>query len=736
MNKGNTNTWRIAKRDVLPSFLVGPISLMFAVGIALVAHTPVESALIAIVIGGVITTAFGGAFINISGPGVHSAAVWMMGCLILGNGDFHNGFKWMLASSVVVGFLMVAVGATRQVHRLDIIPIAVRRAVVAMLGIWILIGQLPLLIGAYAYQSYSSLGEVLRTYPQVIQEAVVGDTTYWISGLGLIALVFMIFYSSYQNRLIRMIPAPIWLLAGGIGAAIYLNFNEGAAFVEQLNEQVQMKAHWLLWFHQPSFSKLATMPFWVVTLGLFVVTMHESVTNLRTTDRLDLQHRRSDVHREIFALGMATVASSLIGGMNVTATVAQSSTNAQLRAQTRFSNLNNTLVVVLLVALGSVFIEQLLVPAVAAMMVYIGYRIAAPSHLRAVAEIGWEDFVAFVVTFVVGWMFGIFYGILCGVAVIFALQLITSGKFGLILRFAFRPNTLLYQEDSNSYLLSIKHYGNFLNLARIREKIDSVPSSSEMTIDFSLAEFVDQNVLIQLEYYEEIFLRRGGRFEIVGIDSLPARVHHPFASWMPFGEAPSESGELSSRQESIAEWAEGKGFTYHPDVLYSGLHFYAFHYFRAVQIEGQRNRVSGTVAGMDFILADIDFHQGEFIARGTTHCTMMSLDIHTKIPQFILDRERLLDRVAAFAGFNDINFDHHPKFSSKFRLQGPNERAIRKFFTNEFVELLYENSEYHIEAKGDKVLIFEKERLAGANEMIGLVSFAEKLASYLKSNEE
>ncbi len=733
---GNAKTWKYIRRDAIASILVIPVSLMFAMGLTTVAHVPIESGIIAVVVGGIVVSSFGGSFVNITGPGVHSAAVWMMGVIILGQGRFVQGFQLMLAASVLAGVLMLLVGLARQIHRFDAIPVAVSRGVVTMLGVWIIVRQIPLLFGGDAYKPYASIGQILHTYPEVLKGTVSGNMDYWISGIGLVALLFMIFYSSYQNRLIRTLPAPLWLLIGGIVASIYLQVTNGTQGSFHLQHQLKMENFGLDWLHFPDWTAIQSGKFWAVSVGLFFVAMNESIANLRTVDRLDILHRRTDINREVVALGLATIVSSLIGGMTITATVAQSSTNVQLNGVTRWSNLFNSIGVLLVAVLATPFLEQMIIPVLAAMMLYIGYRMAAPSHIRSIAEIGWEDLTALAVTFAIAWQFGIVYGIVVGVILAFLFQLITSGKPGLILRFVLRPNTLLYQEDGSSYLLSVKHYGNFLNLSRIRQKIDSVPSSSEMTVDFSLSEFVDQNVLRKLDYYEEIFMRRGGRFEVVGIDDLPVRVHHPFSSWMPFGSAPSDSGELSNRQQALADWAEEYGFTYQPNVRYTGQPFYKFRYFRALQIESQKNRIEGELEGLKFVLADIDYHQGEFIARGTLHSTMMSMKITHKVPQFVLDRERLLDKVAALAGFNDVNFDDFPEFSSKFRLQAANEEALREFISKDFVDLLTEYPDYHIEARGNQVLIFEKERLAGANEIKGLVSFAAELAAFLKTDEE
>lgn len=723
------------RRDSAASLLMGPVSLMLALGLAMVAHAPFEAGIIAVVIGGLVVSNLGGSFVNISGPGVHSAAVWMMGAIILGKGDFTFGYDDMLAVSIVSGVAVAIVGVTRKAFWLDFLPVSVRRGIISLLGVWIVLNQLPPMLGASAFTSYNSVGEMISTYPQLLAKAVAGANDYLITGLGLLALVFMIIYSSYQNRLIRTLPAPIWLFIGGIAAAFYLQVYEGDAFLLNLDQQVDLPSIGIGWLTAPSFALWKTLDFWAVATGLFLVSWNESVLNLRSTDRLDTQHRRTDVNRELMALGVATILSSSIGGMNVTATVAQSSTNVQLKAVSRWSNTFNAVVVALLVILGGAFVEQLMIPVIAAMMLYIGYRMAAPAHMRTVAEIGWEAFVGYAVAFVIGWVYGIVYGLLLGVLVIFLLQVITSGKGGYILRFAFRPNSMLYQEEDGGYLLSIKHYANFMNLGRLRQKLDSVPSSAELIVDCSLAQFVDYNVQVQLEYYEEIFMRRGGRFEIVGLDDLPVRVHHDFASWMPFGSAPTDDN-LSSRQEALQSWADEMEFQYNAGAVITGQPFYVFQYFRVRRIDSQRNRIKGKLNGLNFVLADIDFHQGEFIARGSTHATIMALQLPFKVPQFVLDKERLLDKVASMAGFRDINFSDKPNFSSQFKLQGANEAAIRSFFTPELIDLLVDSPQYHIEGRGNQLLIFEKERLAGVNEMKDMVSFAEDLASFLKASKK
>lgn len=52
---------------------------------------------------------------------------------------------------------------------------------------------------------------------------------------------------------------------------------------------------------------------------------------------------------------------------------------------------------------------------------------------------------------------------------------------------------------------------------------------------------------------------------------------------------------------------------------------------------------------------------------------------------FSLDRESLIDKVYAIAGFSDINFDKHQDFSKRFHLVGENIDDIKTFFNDELI---------------------------------------------------
>jgi len=91
----------------------------------------------------------------------------------------------------------------------------------------------------------------------------------------------------------------------------------------------------------------------------------------------------------------------------------------------------------------------------------------------------------------------------------------------------------------------------------------------------------------------------------------------------------------------------------------------------------------------------------------------------------------VFDRVMAFSGYKDINFEMYPDFSNKFLILGNNEIEIRSFFTEEIVRFFEEHQIYHLESNGEALLIFDKIKLARTDETIAFIDYGEQLAKLL-----
>ena len=73
---------------------------------------------------------------------------------------------------------------------------------------------------------------------------------------------------------------------------------------------------------------------------------------------------------------------------------------------------------------------------------------------------------------------------------------------------------------------------------------------------------------------------------------------------------------------------------------------------------------------MSWEIADVTFSEGAAFTAETFNTTLMVLKLNKKIPVFTMEKEgvfeKIFDRVMAFTGYKDIDFEMYPDFSKNF----------------------------------------------------------------------
>lgn len=483
----------------------------------------------------------------------------------------------------------------------------------------------------------------------------------------------------------------------------------------------------------PNFGKVVSFDFWVAVFTLTLISSMESLLSIKAVDKLDPKHRRSNPNKDLRALGLATVVSGLLGGLNVVSVIARSSVNVNNGATNRWSNFFHGIFLLIFLLVFTRWLQYISLPALAAILVYTGYKLASPAVFKRILKVGWIQLAIFLITLLTTIFSNIITGILAGILSTIIFQMWAIDRVQILMRYTFRPNTLLYREEGGQYLLSVKAFSNFLNFLGIKKKLDSIPVSSKVIVDFSLAKFVDYSVMEQLQGYQQNFKNGGGDLEIIGLDDMGTTTSHPLAPRRTGGKHTKNTKQLSRRQKALRLYSKKLNWEFSHHYFNDTKGLEKFKYFETRVIDIGRNQVSGSVGDVDVLMADIDFHEGEFIARESIHATVVMLKLNTRIPSFVMDKENLLDKVAHLAGFDDINFAKHPDFSNNFKVKGKDRKSIIRFLDDDMIDFLQANKTYHIESNGEALLIFEKERLSILSEIKQLVSFASRLSSILNS---
>lgn len=712
-------------RNIFSGFVVSLIALPLGLGLAMASEAPPISGIITAVVGGILVSILGGSNVTITGPGNGLVGVLLVAITVL-------GLESTYAAIICSGGLLMLLGFLRMGKLADFFPSSAIQGMLAAIGLIILGKQFHIMMGNKIERSNSV--QYLLEIPQTIHDVFY----YENSGLtyaaicGVLSLFIMVFYNRIRNKYLQLIPAPMWIVLLSIGFSYYyelvLNLPNpidpaymisGIPSVQQIITELPI----------PDFGPVGTFPFWSSVFALTLIASIESLLSIKAVDKLDPEKRRSNINRDLKALGLATVGSGFLGGLNVVTVIARSSVNVNNGGSNRSANFAHAIFLVLFIALFSTQLVRIPLPALMAILVYTGYKLASPQVLRKISTVGKEQIIIFMVTLLTTLFIDLITGILAGVFITFIIHIIINKSAGMFLRNVFKPNVLMYQEQEtngiNTYYISVKHFCSFLNFYKLKQKLDEIPANKDVVLDFSKCEFVDHTIMENLHNYQELFSKNDGHFEVLGLDMHGSDSEHPFALRRILPLSNIIDRNLTRRQRTLEALAQDYELHYNAGKTRDFRALMDFHYFRTKQIDYKYNKLHDE---SDMInIFDIIYSEGEFIAKEVVRSTMITIELPLDIPSFTLDKEGFLEKFYALAGVGDINIDGHDDFSRRFYLLGEDEAAIRLFFDNELIHFLESNPYYHIESKGNQLLIFNKERLATVKEIKNLLDYAKRL---------
>ena len=720
-------------KNLFSGFVVSLIALPLGLGLALASGAPPISGIIAAIVGGTVVAILGGSNVTITGPGNGLVVVILAAITTLGTGangviDMNQGFLYTLAAVVISGVIMIILGFLRLGSLGDFFPSSAIQGMLAAIGIGIFAKQIHVMFGNL--EAKGSIIELLVQIPEGVLNFVNTDNTsvFYAGLVGVISLLIMIFYSKIRNRYFQLIPAPMWIVVLSVGMYSYFDLFSTTPYPIEKNLLIELSDDILSKFAFPDFGKIYELSFINAVISITLIASIESLLSIKAVDKLDPLKRRSNVNKDIKALGLATVISGFLGGLNVVTVIARSSVNVNNKGSNRSANFFHAGFLVLFILLFASELKKIPLPALAAILVYTGYKLASPENLKKVLQVGSEQLIIFLMTLLVTISTSLITGILVGIIITFVLHVIINKNILLFVKNILKPNVLMFTEDGK-YYVSVKNFSSFLNFIKLKSKLNQIPETEEAIVDFSLCDFVDHSVMENMSNYTEAFARKGGDFEVIGLDDSKSGSEHPFAlrKILPKQMIPKK-GVLTKRQKNIQKISEEMHYSYDAFSAIEMEELPQFGYFKTRKID----KVSNVLSNDDCTIFDVQFSEGEMIAKQVIKATMLHIHTQKEVPNFTLDKEGIFEYLYHFAGFKDINLEKHPDFSKRFYLLGKNEAKIRTFFTDELILFLESNKQYHIEASKVGLLIFSNERLASVKELKALAYFGASLRKIIE----
>ncbi|MFT4759138.1 MAG: MFS superfamily sulfate permease-like transporter [Paraglaciecola sp.] len=726
--KGLKENWR---NDIIAALSVSLVALPLAIGVAEASNVPPMSGVLAAIIGGVVTTIFRGSHVAINGPAAGLIAVIVSAMYSLNDGTGKT-FQYVLAAITISGVLQILLGVFRMGRFADIFPSSVINGIMAAIGIIIFSSQIHVALGTQTDAKHPI---------DYLQDLVynIGTINPFVAIISVFALLLLFFHSRISYKLFHFIPAQVWVLGLAIPFVYAFNFFETHT-IDFLGISHQVGPELLIDIPGsifdailfPDYSMIGKPTFWIAVISITLIASLQTLAMAKAVDKIDPYGRKTRLNKDLIGVGIATLVSGCLGGLPIITVIVRSKVNVQNNAKTGWSNFFHGILILVFIILLAPIIQKMPLAAFGAILVFIGFKLAAPRVFSAAYDQGMEQLLFLIGTLMItlftnNLLWGIFGGILLTLLVHILLARVPIPVF---FQMVFNSGTKVLEKEDGSIEVKFKGIQNFLSMIKLRKIYSEIPAGKDVKLNFSSARLVDLTVLESIESFKKNHKDTGGKVQLFGLDSHVASAKHRHALRSKFKPLPHK---LSPREQRIKKIATRKGWKYRYEMEWDDSYLRNFQFFETRPIERKYNIINGDYKNLDiqWEISDITFDEGALIATEVYHTTTQLLRLPFEIPKFVVEKEgffdKIFDRMMAFTGQKDIDFELYTDFSDRFLLKGEDEKTIREFFTAELIHFLELDNVYHIESNGEALLIFRYLRLGRTEEISSMLDFSEHL---------
>ncbi|WP_282837910.1 SulP family inorganic anion transporter [Microbacterium flavum] len=483
-------TWRA---DLLAGLTVGIVALPLALGFGVSSGLSAEAGLITAVVAGVLAAVFGGSHVQVSGP--TGAMVVVLVPIVATHGPGAVAVVALLA-----GVLVLAAGALRLGRAVSYIPWPVIEGFTLGIAVIIFSQQIPALVSAHTAPADEHSANAIIA---AVQSFARFDPGYAAWALGSVAVVALCMWGA--PRVHRAIPGSLI----GIVVVAVLTLAVGAPLARIGALPAALPAPALPLVDLPTLAALAAPAATVAALAAI-----ESLLSARVAASL-ADTGAYDPDRELVGQGLASIGSSLFGGMPATGAIARTAVGVRSGGRSRLAALTHALVLLLIVLVVSGPVGQIPLAALAGVLMVTAVRMVHPDTVRAILRSTRADAVAFVATAVITVSFDLIVAVLIGVAfaAFFALRGMSQAS-------KVRREDLRGEPRPGDERIAILRFDgplSFTSADRVFAEVDAIRGVSVVIMRMSQLELVDATGAHMLGEITQALERRGVTVLIKGV---------------------------------------------------------------------------------------------------------------------------------------------------------------------------------------------------------------------------
>ncbi len=474
------------KADFFSSIVVFLVALPLCLGIAIASGMLPAAGLISGIIGGIIVGSLSGCPLQVSGP-----AAGLVG--IIYEVIQEHGIESLGAIVLFAGVLQIVAGILKLGPWFRAVSPPVIHGMLAGIGILIFSSQFHVMVDDLPKSS--GIENILSLPTSFLKGVTPLDTTshHLAALIGLITISSMILWRFMPKKL-KTIPSALVGVLMTTLLAHYLHYPIKHVLVpENIWSAIKL----------PSLESFSCLLSWEVLVEALTVAFIASAETLLTSSAIDKMKssHRTNYNKEIIAQGIGNSLAGLIGAIPITGVIVRSAANVTAGAKTRASAVFHGVWILLFVAYFSRLLEMIPTAALAAVLVYTGYKLVDLNAIKNLAKIGKSEIVIYFVTLSAIVMTSLLEGILIGIV------------FSVIkLLYDFSKLELRIEKEKEENIVHFYINGNatFINLPKFADALESIVHGKEVFVHFEGLVHIDHASLEFIMNWEKQYESAGG----------------------------------------------------------------------------------------------------------------------------------------------------------------------------------------------------------------------------------
>lgn len=494
------NTGNKYLSDFLASIVVFLVALPLCMGIAIASGVPPALGLITGIVGGLVVGMLAGSPFQVSGPAAGlTVLVWEM--------VQQHGLGMLGAIVLLAGVLQMLMGVFKMGQWFRAISPAVIQGMLAGIGVLIIGSQIHVMVDDGP--KGSGLTNLL-SIPEAIYKGIFpldGSSHHIAAAVGLVTIALIVAWS-YVPKKLQMVPAP--LVAIIIVTLGVMLFQLPIKYVN-VSSNLFAETQW------PTMSALGNLLNGSVIASALALCFIASAETLLCATAVDRMHQgeRTKYNKELFAQGVGNTVCGLLGALPMTGVIVRSSANVQAGGKTRFSAILHGAWILGLVALAPFLLNKIPTTALAAILVYTGFKLLSPKAIRELKLYGWAEVGIYCATLVGIVVTNLLVGVLIGLGLALLKLLYTFSH--LEVRMHTEPAT-------NETTVVLNGAATFVRLPKLAAALESIPAGTTVRIDVDRLSYIDHACLDLISNWRKQHIAREGQADVPLAD-LQQRYH-------------------------------------------------------------------------------------------------------------------------------------------------------------------------------------------------------------------